>query len=205
MRFKLLSNQTGKLSPALQLSLSFAFLFLIGVLAGILTAAFLNLPSKQALYSDINGFINGSHTQTSFFESLWQVSSMPLLVFCLSFTCFGVLLIPVAVVLQGYLLSFSVSAMIRLLSWRGCLLGAASFGIRALTIIPCLLILSVQCFLLSKQFLRLMFPSATGSVKFPRGYVFALICSLILLPLGAAFDTAWTETAVSVVLNHFIF
>ena len=130
MRLKLLSNPTDRLSPTLRLSLCFAFLFIIGVIAGVLTAAFLNLPSKQALYSDLNSFISDRHSQIEFCASLWQVSRVPLLVFFLSFTCFGVFLIPLTVLLQGYLLSFSVATMIRTLAWRGSLLGIASFGIR---------------------------------------------------------------------------
>jgi len=204
MRFKFLFGRSGKMSLPLRLSLMFSILFLVGVFAGVLMAIFLNLPAKQALFSDLNGFIYGEHTEISFWQSLWQVSRIPLLIFCLSFTCFGVLVIPVVVALQGYLLSFSVSVMIRLLGWQGCVLGLANFGVRTFVLVPCLLILSVQCFLLSKHFFQTMLPSNKNGVTFPRGFILTFICCFLLLPLGAALDHALTEHAVSLVLDYLI-
>ncbi len=205
MRFRFTLRSNSDATSTLRLSLFFSVLLLLGIIAGVLTATFLNLSSKQAVFSDINAFIYTNHAQASPIVSFWQISRIPLLVLCLSFTCFGVVAIPISVVLQGYLLSFSVSAMVRLLGWQGALLGAASFGIRTLTIIPCLIILSVQCFLLSKQFFQTMLPTADGRVKFPRGFVLALVSSLILLPIGAVLDFSLTARAVSLVLNHLIF
>ena len=206
MRFKFSFRTSGEMSPTLRLSLLFSFLFLIGIFAGVLVSKYLNLTAKQALFSDLTGFIYGDHSQThSMIHSLWQISRMPLFILCMSFTCFGTIAIPFAVMLQGYLLSFSVSAMIRLLGWKGSLLGVASFGVGSFVLVPCLLILSVQCFLLSKQFFLTMFPSCQCGVKFPRGFVLASVCCLLLLPLGAVLDHLLTDAAVSFVLNHFIF
>lgn len=204
MRLKVSLKQSGGISPTLQLSLLFSVLLLVGILAGVLVATALNLSAKQALFSDLNAFIYGDHSQTSFFTSLWQFSRMPLLIFCLSFTCFGIVAIPVSVALQGYLLSFSVSTMVSLAGWKGCLLGFSSFGIRAFILVPCILILSVQCFLLSKQFFCAMLPTKTGAVKFPRGFILAIVCCFLFLIIGAILDNLLTDHAVSFVLNHLI-
>ena len=205
MRLKFLPGSQNSFSPTSRLSLLFSLLFLFGVIVGVLTAAFLNIPVKQALYSDLSAFVHGEHLQRPFIQSLWKISQIPLLIICMSFTCFGVVTIPLSVVLQGYLLSFSVSTMIRLLGWQGCLLGFANFGIQALILVPCVLILSVQGFQLSKRFFKTMLPATQDGVKFPRGFVLASFCCLFLLVFGAILDCFLTEHSVSLVLNHFIF
>ena len=209
MKKQLFARESEIRSPN-RLLFCFSGVLLFGAICGVITAYCLNLSTQQALFSDVTGFLYADRSKLlTFWQALWNIGRVPILVFLLAFTCFGFVGIPFAVGLQGYLISFSEAVMVRLLGWKGFLLGIASFGVQAVFLLPCLLVLSSQAFSLSKQFLFAIIPrkrdTMQGLILFPRGFWFALILSCIVLCLGAAADYFFTGHLVSFVSNTLIF
>lgn len=192
-----------------RLLLWFSGTVLVGAVFGVLSISCLNLTAKQALFSDLTSFLYTDHSNAAtFLQSLWQISRIPLAVLLLGFTCFGVAGIPAAIFLQGYLLSFSVAAMVRLLGWRGLLVGVATFGIQATFLLPCLLILSVQCFSLSKQLFFTLIPLGKHAqncrVLLPSGFLLAIFLSCVVLFIGATADFLLADHLISFVSGALI-
>lgn len=209
MKRQLFLQETEIRSPN-RLLFYFSGALLLGAICGVITAHCLNLSTQQALFSDVTGFLYHNRLDTlSFWQAFWNIGRVPLLVLFLAFTCFGLIGIPFLVGLQGYLISFSVAVMVRLLGWKGLLLGIASFGVQALFLLPCLLVLSTQAFSLSKQFLFALIPQkregSQGQILFPRGFLLALVLSLLALCTGALADYFLTGHFVSFITNTLIF
>jgi len=187
----------------------FSAALLFGVVCGVITAYFLDFNAQQALYSDVTGFLSDPRSDTvSIWQSLWSIGRIPLMIVLLAFTCFGVIGVPVSVGMQGYLLSFTTAVMVRLLGFKGLLLGIAGFGIQALFLIPCILLWSTQSFSVSKQFLKMLIPTKhaepQGMIVFPRGFFFALFLGVVMLIFGAILDYFFARQLISFVSNTFI-
>lgn len=177
----------------------------VGIFAGVLTASYLNLAAEQSLLTSIGQFLSAEGSP-SFWQTVWKIFRMPLLVLLLGFTCFGVAATPIAIATQGFLFSFSVSAMVRLFGGRGLLLGVTTFGVQALVIIPCILIWGAQSIHISKTLFGMLFPKRAplGAPVFLRGFVLALLLGLALLLIGTALEFWLTPHLVALTANGMI-
>ena len=75
---------------------------------------------------------------------LWVYLRYPLAAFLLGLTAWGIILLPVLLLAQGFLLSFSVACFSAALARRGIVLALAALGVRCLVTLPCLLLLAVH-------------------------------------------------------------
>ena len=120
--------------------------FLLGAVFGCVAAGCVEGESGAALEEYLREYLalvrEGSGA-LSVSAVIWERFRFPLCILLLSFTAFGVLCIPVVLMLRGFLFSFSVACFFRLFGWKGLLLGAALFGLSALLWVPALFALSV--------------------------------------------------------------
>ncbi|MEG2377086.1 MAG: hypothetical protein RSC43_01890 [Clostridia bacterium] len=170
---------TSKKNTGINISASLAILaaiLLCGIVAGCITASYIGDEAGAALRSYVLNYTKTLGVIPSVGElfpgAIWNVYKYPLCTFLFGFTVLGIVLIPGAVALRGFFLSFSVATMIRLYGSSGLTLALAMFGVSSLIGIPCLLIISAQGFHAARSFARVMAGGKRviiGSV-FPRGY-----------------------------------
>lgn len=140
-------------------------LFLGGSVAGCIAAGVIR-DDSGALTEYIRSYLSALEQDRAlvrFFPVLWETMRFPLAVFLLSLTALGVVGLPILFALRGFLLSYAVSALFRLLGAQGLLLAFVLFGVSALFWMPALFELGVQGLLGSYGLLR----RVTGDGRYP--------------------------------------
>ena len=168
--------------------------FLCGIIAGAVTSAYIDAETARGLTQSItHGYMpeNDQIRANSFkWEIIWDVYKYPFISFVLGFSLLGVALIPIAVAVRGFFISYSVGAMVQIFGLRGVILSFAISGIDLLVSVPCLILLSVQGMSASGAQLNLVSGGKrvlVGSV-FPKGYFLLTILLFVLLFLLALYD-----------------
>lgn len=110
-----------------------AVCFGVGSILGCLFSAQLQGEGSTALTDYLDSYLamvgeNGT-VQAGWAGLCWATFRMPLLLTLLRFTVLGVLLIPLAMGVKGFLLSFAVSAFARSYAWKGLAAALLLFGI----------------------------------------------------------------------------
>ena len=110
----------------------------------------------------------------------------PAAVFCFGLTTAGVLLVPLAILLQGFGVAFSLACFVMALGRGGLLLALIAFGLRAMLVLPVTLLLSMDSLQSSLRMLQ-NGKKTSGTKHRPdnRCYVRLLLCLLLLL-IGSA-------------------
>ena len=159
-----------------------AFLFFV-LFAGIAAGAVVGVFSPpDALSVELEEYAASLFSFQGLPDAL-LVSSRFLLLLLLTATSFlGIVLVPLLLLIRGYLLSCSAAAMYALFSFRGLLWSFLLFGLPALWSIPCFFLCSCDAFRSSRQLLRLRFGYGDERTA-PRGMlrhilVLALMCGL---------------------------
>ncbi len=181
-------------------------LFLCGCIIGTVSAGFVNDGTKLNDYitNYLSFFLSGSSTKPSLFSAMADNFKYHLLAVFLGFSVLGVVCIPVVSAVRGFFLSFSISAIIRLLGSKGIFLALSMFGLNTLITLPCFFILSVSAFSASLYVLRLVFSKNVKSAVSPfnsRYFINCGIC-LIVLMISALIDTYLTPHLISYAASH---
>lgn len=79
----------------------------------------------------------------------WDVFRWPLLILLLGVSPIGLLCIPVVFLARGFLLSFSIASLFRVLGSSGLLIAFSIFGVSGAVCVPILFVLGIRCFVLS--------------------------------------------------------
>lgn len=127
--------------------------FLIGAVAGCILADRVGGDGASALVEYLERYLAGAMAgeleQPELGSLIWETVRWPLLLAALSVTPFGLLALPAAFLVRGFLLSFSVASFFRVLGPSGLAMGFVLFGLTGVISIPVLFVLGVQGFLLS--------------------------------------------------------
>ena len=122
--------------------------FFLGGLVGCLLAACVEGMGSQALRTYLETFLSaageGRIIPPALLPTLWQVLRWPVMAAALGFTALGVLGVPVLFAARGFLLSFSISAFVRLFGNAGGLLAFLVFGVPGCVAVPVFFVLGVQ-------------------------------------------------------------
>ena len=98
-----------------------------------------------------------------FFPVLWRVVYTHVAAFLLGLTALGVVGIPVLFGVRGLCLCYACSVLVRLMGWRGLLLGMCLFGVSAVFWLPSLFELGITGFACSYGLMR----RVTGEGRYP--------------------------------------
>ncbi len=146
---------------------SITLCYALGTVAGCWSSALLEQEGASALRSWLEGYLtlNGAGTSAGQIPVVfWQTLRLPLLLTLLQFTVLGMLFIPLAMGVRGFLLSFAVTGFVRTYAWRG--LGAAVllFAPLGAVELTALFLLSTAAFLHADQMGREGGPSGPSQV-----------------------------------------
>lgn len=169
-------------------------LFTLGILAGSVAGLF---STGAGLPVDAEHYIFSEALPKSLPAALWDSGKyfLLLLVSCTSYL--GVVAAPLTVLLRGYLLSCSISALFSAYAYRGLWYGMAISGVTAIFTMPCFLIAACDAFVLAWRLLRRRLgqdnvPQSVGVV-----WHFLMIGMLILL------DACYTVYILPALLARF--
>lgn len=116
--------------------------FLCAGLAGCLSAAASGEHSIASLSSYLYGYLtllaDGEAAVPSIWAIFWEICCWPLLALLLGMTALGALAIPAVFCVRGFLLSYAVSAFVRVFGQSGLLAAAAVFGMTVIASVPVL-------------------------------------------------------------------
>jgi len=137
----------------------------------------------------------------SFFQSLFNFSKYPLLIFIFGLTALGFFVTPVLVFLKGFFLSFSVSAIFKCIEKNALLLAFSIFGVQVVFSIPCIIFFASVSFEFSKNFVN-FFKKKTQIKKInkvrPQEYFFIFLIVIIFVFLFAFLDTLITPKLIEI-------
>lgn len=112
---------------------------------------------------------------------VWDSVRWPLLVFSLGFTTLGLLGIPLAFAVRGFLLSFSIASFVRSFGERGEILAALLFGVSGILATPVLFVLGVQGLTASRCLASRVLGDGRWIRPYDRGYFFRCgLCAAVL-------------------------
>ena len=180
--------------------------FLCGCIIGTFSAGLVkDTSSLNSLLSDyISYYLNGAADKPDFITTLFEVYKYHLAAIFLGLTVPGVLLLPALSAVRGFMLSYCVSAIVRLLGGNGVWLALSIFGIRTFITIPCFFILSVYAYSCSAYIFRQSFSKNMKFAASPfnrRTLIVCGICFLVLL-LSALIDTYMTPSLIGFAASH---
>lgn len=128
--------------------------FCLGILLGCFCSLWIPSEGSEALQEYLNSYFALTTAGFSFghlIRDLWMLLRLPILVFLLRFTVFGVLLIPVAVSGKGFLLSFAFSSFVRCFGWKGEAAALLLFGWSAMIEMAVLLALAAESWTVAQK------------------------------------------------------
>ncbi len=141
------------LSGADAVCLILAAAFLVGGIAGCILVNSVGGEGETALGTYLEGYfsslVSGVFEWPGFFELLWETFRWPLFVVLLGLTPLGLLGLPAAFLVRGFLLSFSAASLFRIFDFSGLILAFVLFGVTGIVCIPVLFQLGVQGFTMS--------------------------------------------------------
>ena len=162
-----------------------ALCFLLGALAGHAFAGCRQVSRNAELASYLQSFLillqNQEISAPSMGHALFSYCKYPLIVFLLSYTAFGVLLVPAVTFYQGFATSFAVSVLIYTVSEHGFLLALLLFGVRCLVVLPCYFFLAGSAFSAAAERM-----SGEGAKKEGAGEKYVLVRFLLCMMILAA-------------------
>ncbi len=114
-------------------------MFLIGCIIGTFTAGLVSDGTQlSSILSDyLSGYLNNASAKPDFFIAALETFKYHLTALFLGLSLLGVIFIPVLSGIRGFMLSYSIAAVVRLLGGKGAWLALSVFGIRTLITIPC--------------------------------------------------------------------
>lgn len=118
--------------------------FALGAVLGLMLARFLGadseLADKLCSYAVLNTEATGA---ASLFAVVSLYFRFPLMMLLFGYYGFGVIAIPLALLLQGFTLSFASASLGAALGRQGVVLALAALGIRGLLTVACTLLLAI--------------------------------------------------------------
>ncbi len=181
-------------------------MFLCGCIIGTFSAGFVKDGTKLSaiLTEYLSFYINGGTDKPDFFTAVIDAYKYHLSAVFLGLSVLGVLCIPLLSAVRGFMLSYSISAIVRLLGGKGALLALSVFGIRAFITIPCFFILCVYAYASSTYIFRQAFSKnmkITASPFNSRTLIACGICLVVLL-VSAIIDTYLTPHLIGYAASH---
>lgn len=148
--------------------------FFLGGLLGCVVTSMTEQSGQVALEEYLLAYFSQlveGGIELKFLSTAWAAIKVPLAAFLLGFTFLGVIGLPILFGLQGFLFTFSVSALGKLFGMEGMLPAFFLFCLPALVWVPVLFLLGLQSFQASlAQISKMFLGGKSGDRVYPTGY-----------------------------------
>lgn len=201
VRKQLLDRLRGPGSEQRSALLCLTVCFFVGAVGGCMFAGLLGTDTQTRLLDYFSGYFSALRdsgaVQPSLPSTVWEVARWPLLVFLLGFTALGVVGIPAALCLRGFLFSYAVSVLVRLYGSAGLASALAVFGVSGFLVLPALFVLGVDGFRGAGALLMKLIGDGRRTPSLGQGRLFRAGCCAALLAVAAAFQFRLTPVLLS--------
>lgn len=199
MKLRKVLHRAQASQPRISRLLLLCAFFAVGILGG-------QLVPRTAVSGELTEYVRGLAHLTAQNDtikaSLLGVAAAylrePAVLFLLSFCAFGTVLIPLVCAWQGFTLSFAVACLANGLGRDGFFLSLAAFGIRAIILLPCTLLIAQWA--LERALLRLQKNGGDSTTLWRR----RLLLCLMLLVLGIVLEAMLVPQLFSLALSRII-
>jgi len=180
----------------------FSFLFLLGIGIGYLTAGQVTGSQRQELSEYLYTYMRSAASAQSapVLRVLFAYFRGPVALLLAGFFAGAVWLVPLLILGQGMLLSFSVFCFAAALGRSGLLCAFVAFGIRCLFVLPCSFFLAAQVWSASER-IKLGDRTKRSLSPSPSIMFTIFICSLILL-IGCVIEISLAPRLYAQILIH---
>lgn len=129
----------GRSGQVVRVARRMLIMFTLGVLAGSVAGTYLTADSFAAAYASAEQYANAKMLPASLPSALWSSVRFFLAMILAATSWLGVVLVPAAVLLRGYLLSCSVAVLYASYGWAGLRCALLAGGLPALFLAPALI------------------------------------------------------------------
>ena len=133
------------------------FLFTLGVLAGSVAGTYFTADGFASAYAEAREYVASEVLSASFLSALWNAARLFLVLFLAASSWLGVLFVPAAVLLRGYLLSCSIAVLYVSYGWSGLLCAFLVGGLPALFLVPAFLAAACDAYFAARFLLERRF------------------------------------------------
>lgn len=202
MKKQLLNRLRGPGLEQRSALLCLAVCFAAGTVGGCFFAGALDEDAATSLFDYFGGYFasieSGQALHLSLLSAVWEVVRWPLLAFVLGFTALGVVGLPVAFCVRGFLLSYAVSVLVRLYGVIGLVAALAVFGFSGFFVLPALFTLGVDAFRGAGSMTENLLGDNSRRTFSPgQGRLYRAGCCSLLLALAAALQFQLTPALLS--------
>ncbi len=181
-------------------------MFLCGSVIGTFSAGLVRDGTglSAVLNNYLSAYLDGAASKPDLFAAVLDAYKYHLAALFLGLSVLGVFFIPVLSAVRGFMLSYSVSAVVRLLGGKGVGLALSVFGLRTLLTIPCFFILSICAYAMSTYIFRQSLSKNMKITASPFNSRTMLVCGVCLLVLfiSALIDTYLTPHLIGLAASH---
>ena len=198
------SRIVQKNNSLLSLAVMVIFLLCGGVAGCILALYAQHIPDSIFFRHDIVSVVQNEVDAYSFWSTYFNLIKYPFIIFLLSFTAFGYMIIPLIISLKSFFLTFSISTVLQLYGIKRFVLSISMFGIQTFLSIPALLLTATLGVEISK-YLSVLLEKGKGNLinndKLIFKYVIVFVALLFFLLLFTFLDITITPLLVSLSLK----
>lgn len=201
MKKQLLNRLRGPGLEQRSALLCLAVCFAAGAVGGCFFAGALDEDAATSLFDYFGGYFtsmeNGQVLHLSLLSAVWEVVRWPLLAFVLGFTALGVVGLPVAFCVRGFLLSYAVSVLVRLYGSVGLVAALAVFGVSGFFVLPALFALGVDAFRVAGSMTGNLLGDSRRTFSPGQGRLFRAGFCCLLLAMAAVLQFQLTPILLS--------
>lgn len=201
MKKQLLNRLRGPGLERCSALLCLAACFAAGAVGGCFFAGALDEDAATSLFDYFGGYFasieSGLTLHFSLLSAVWEVLRWPLLTFVLGFTVLGVVGLPVAFCVRGFLLSYAVSVLVRLYGAAGLVAALAVFGFSDFFVLPALFTLGVDAFRAAGSMAGNLLGDSRRTFSPGQGRLFRTGCCSLLLATAAVLQLQLTPVLLS--------
>lgn len=186
-------GRSGRMAHAARRML---ILLMLGILAGSVVGTYFTADGFASVYAEVGQYAASDVLPVSFPSALWSSARFFLALALAATSWLGVLLVPAAVLLRGYLLSCSVAALYASYGWAGLRCALLVSGLPALLLMPAFLAAACDAYYASRWLLERRFglsPALPGRPRPGKRLIVIVVLiaaeafySFYMLPLLAA-------------------
>ncbi|MFI3254949.1 MAG: hypothetical protein R3Y63_11545 [Eubacteriales bacterium] len=161
--------------------------FFMGGLLGFLFAGLIGGAGEVGLTSYFLDYLQAAkegQTQANFLTVLWGNMKFPLIAFFMGFSFLGTLGLPILFGVEGFVFTFSVSTLCRVLGVSGLIPSFLLFALPSLIWVPILFVLGLQSFYAA----ILLWGRGRKEDVYPKGYFFRSFLCLLGLFANVTFE-----------------
>lgn len=198
MNSKSLSKHSDKTAGVL-LALALCYVFGIFIGQGVGSLLYTNSPEEMSAYLEKYFQLGYEVNLRAFIVTFFEYVRYPVIALLLGALASGVVLIPLSLTIEGFLLSFAVSVFAVEFSAEGILAAFVLLGIRSLFILPCTFYFSALSFSNAAERAKLLAGGRRVAASKGGGRIRIYLIPFAVLSCGVVMELLFTHKLLAII------